>query len=128
MKTLTVNKKEYKVEYFVEASLNVECLKNILSMLYYVSLAETTQEKRQVISKMVSDIPQTTINVLYAGLLENNEGITAEDAKQVTKEYLIENKGTDKGSYYALLTELIEIMSDDGFFELVGVKKMISKK
>ena len=105
-----------------------KCLKNILSMLYYVSLAETTQEKRQVISKMVSDIPQTTINVLYAGLLEHNEGITAEDAKQVVKQYLIENKGTDKGSYYALLTELIEIMSDDGFFELVGVKKMISKK
>lgn len=127
-KILTIGGKNYTVEFSIEASLYNDCINSTISLMADTLSAETEQDVKKLVSS-IANVPQTTITLLYAGLLENHSDAIegTKDAKELVKAYLKENKGTDKGSYYALLGELLDCMRDDGFFDLIGLTEMLTQ-
>lgn len=126
-KIININKKDYKLEYSLEASLYPESTEKLLE---FISLdAENDKNKIKSIIKGMSNVPQTTLHMFYAGLLEHHgtgsdgDGtvISIEDAKTLLKQYISENKT----SFYAVMEMIIEQMGEDGFLELIGLNDMI---
>ena len=126
-KIININKKEYKLEYSLEASLYPESTEKLLE---FISLdAENDKNKIKSIIKGMSNVPQTTLHMFYAGLLEHHgtgldgDGTVTsiEDAKTLLKQYISENKT----SFYAVMEMIIEQMGEDGFLELIGLNDMI---
>ena len=76
--------------------------------------------------KSLSDIPQTTLHMFHAGLLENHN-VTLSDSKKLIAQYIREHKEDETGSFYGLMNMLLEDMEKDGFFELIGLDKMFAK-
>lgn len=132
MKTIKIGDKEYKFEFTIEASLFNECTEKTTTFMTNISEAQSKADIKQIISS-ISDIPQTTLTMFYAGLLEHHgeEGdgsvITKKDAKRLIKQYFVENKDTDNDNFYSLLELMIECMGDDGFFKRIGLEKMFAK-
>lgn len=128
MKELKIGNKVYKVEYTIEASLCNECTEKVTNLMTGFAVAETEDAKKQFIST-IADIPQTTLSMFYAGLLEHHgedadkSVCSKDDAKKLLKQYLSENKS----SFYELMEVLIEEMGEDGFFDLIGLTKMMEK-
>lgn len=126
-KIININKKEYKLEYSLEASLYPESTEKLLE---FISLdAENDKNKIKSIIKGMSNVPQTTLHMFYAGLLEHHgtgsdgDGTVTsiEDAKALLKQYISENKT----SFYAVMEMIIEQMGEDGFLDLIGLNDMI---
>lgn len=128
MKELRIGNEVYKVEYTIEASLCNECTEKVTNLMTGFAVAETEDAKKQFIST-IADIPQTTLSMFYAGLLEHHgedadkSVCNKDDAKKLLKQYLSENKS----SFYELMEVLIEEMGEDGFFDLIGLTKMMEK-
>lgn len=128
MKELKIGNKVYKIEYTIEASLCNECTEKVTNLMTGFAVAETEDAKKQFIST-IADIPQTTFSMFYAGLLEHHgedadkSVCSKDDAKKLLKQYLSENKS----SFYELMEILIEEMGNDGFFDLIGLTKMMEK-
>lgn len=128
MKELKIGNKVYKVEYTIEASLCNECTEKVTNLMTGFAVAETEDAKKQFIST-IADIPQTTLSMFFAGLLEHHgedadkSVCNKDDAKKLLKQYLSENKS----SFYELMEVLIEEMGEDGFFDLIGLTKMMEK-
>ena len=128
MKELKIGNKVYKIEYTIEASLCNECTEKVTNLMTGFAVAETEDAKKQFIST-IADIPQTTLSMFYAGLLEHHgedadkSVCSKDDAKKLLKQYLSENKS----SFYELMEVLIEEMGEDGFFDLIGLTKMMEK-
>lgn len=136
MKTITVDNKDYKLEFTFDAA---ECrdliqkMFNLRSGAYIVKNAKASDLENgnyenvatvgSIIdgtSEMAAEIPHVCIIAFYAGLLENNP-LSKEDAKALMKAYMKENKL----SFRALYDELNEIMESDGFFDLSGLTEML---
>lgn len=126
-KIININKKDYKIEYSLEASLYPESTEKLLE---FISLdAENDKNKIKSIIKGMSNVPQTTLHMFYAGLLEHHgtgldsDGTVTsiEDAKTLLKQYISENKT----SFYAVMEMIIEQMGEDGFLDLIGLNDMI---
>lgn len=120
---LKIGGEEYKVEYSFEASLYKDCVGTVMEVMTLL----TGRNDKDVILGL-SDLPSSTIKILYAGLLEHH-GIEADgkvkslaDAKRLAKQWILE-QGED-GSFYALLLKLTEQMGEDGFFKLIGLDKI----
>lgn len=128
MKELKIGNKVYKIEYTIEASLCNECTEKVTNLMTGFAVAETEDAKKQFIST-IADIPQTTLSMFFAGLLEHHGEdadrtvCNKEDAKKLLKQYLSENKS----SFYELMEVLLEEMGEDGFFDLIGLTKMMEK-
>lgn len=136
MKTITVENKEYTLEYTFEAAEHkqlVQKMFNVLSGAYLVKNGGTIKEDENAeataasvmidgVSEMVSEIPHICITAFYAGLLENNP-VSAEEAKAAMKSYMKENKI----SYRKLFEEIKQCMEDDGFFDLSGLTEMLNE-
>lgn len=128
MKELKIGNKVYKIEYTIEASLCNECTEKVTNLMTGFAVAETEDAKKQFIST-IADIPQTTLSMFFAGLLEHHgedadkSVCSKDDAKKLLKQYLSENKS----SFYELMEVLIEEMGEDGFFDLIGLTKMMEK-
>lgn len=136
MLEITVNEKDYKLEYSFDAAEHRELVQkmfNVLSGSYLVKhggFDENGKEKKEEIagamidgvSEMVADIPHICITAFYAGLLENNP-LTKEEAKALMKEYMKENKI----SFNKLFEDIKQCMEDDGFFDLSGLTEMMEK-
>ena len=134
MKTITIGGKDYTLEFSFDAAENRELVQkmfNVVSGAYLVKngkFDENGNEKREQVvgtmidgvSEMVSEIPHICITAFYAGLLENNPQ-TKEDAKNLMKSYMKENKI----SFNKLFDEIKACMEDDGFFDLSGLTEMI---
>ena len=128
MKELKIGNKLYKVEYTIEASLCNECTEKVTNLMAGFAVSETEDAKKQLIST-IADIPQTTLSMFYAGLLEHhgeeadNTIRSKEDAKKLLKQYLSESKS----SFYELMGILIEEMERDGFFDLIGLTRIVKE-
>lgn len=134
MKTITIDGKDYTLEFSFDAAENRELVQkmfNVVSGAYLVKnekFSENVNEKREQsvgamidgVSEMVSEIPHICITAFYAGLLENNPQ-TKENAKQLMKSYMKENKI----SFNKLFDEIKTCMEDDGFFDLSGLTEMM---
>ena len=121
MKEITINGKNYKLEYSIEASLYDECIEKVINLMQ--SFTENPDEGLSNIINSISNLPKVAITVFYAGLLENHsdEVRSLEDAKSLVKQYMKENADTN---FYNILTTLLECMGDDGFFKLIGLEQM----
>lgn len=142
MKRITIDKKEYIVEFSIEATLYNECTEKIMDMITNVGVAQATMESddisnedktdtaiRTVISN-TADIPQRALILFYAGLLEhhgtdNGDGSvrSKNDAKRLLTAYLRENEGK---SLYDVMNEMTEEIINDHFFEMIGVDKVMN--
>lgn len=124
MKVLEIGGKSYTVEYSIEASLYSDCTVKVIDLMS----AMDSKNPKEVIGKM-ADIPQVTITMLHAGLLENHsdEIEDEKETKALLKKYLAEHKDDEGGNFYSVLELLLECMGDDGFFKLIGLEAMFEK-
>ena len=128
MLNLTINGKEYTLEYTIEASLYSECTEKITSLLSSVAMS-TSNEDLHGLLKNMSNIPQTTLTMFYAGLLENHsdEVESINDAKALIKQLMKENKEDENlSSFYGIMLKIVDCMADDGFFEQTGLTKLLN--
>lgn len=135
MKTININGNEYKLEYSFAAAehkATVQKMFNVVSGAYLVKDAafdtEENESKKNTVatmingvSEMVADIPHVVKTAFYSGLLENHPNITEDEAYQLMKQYMKENKI----SFNKLFENIKECMEDDGFFDLSGLKEML---
>ena len=126
------NGKEYKVEFSFGAA---ECESIVQKMFAVVSgaylMTETDKNVAQAtfdgLTNMVSDIPKICITAIYAGCIDNNP-VTMDEAKELTRAYITEKRKTDKKyGYKNLFEEIKKAMEDDDFFELSGITAMIDE-
>lgn len=120
MKLITIGGKEYKFEFSIEASLYNECTEKVAGLFINLEEAENT---RQVVTS-ISDVPHTALIMFYAGLLEyhSDEIKSIDDAKALIKVYFKEDK---EQNFYSVLNQMVDCMSDDGFFKQIGLTQMI---
>lgn len=126
----TIGGKDYTFEFSIEASMYNECTENVMELFSTLSEAQTREEVKEVI-KGISNIPKVAVTMFYAGLMEHH-GVDGDrtvlsigDAKRLVKQYCLEHKEDDKGDFYTIMEEMMGCMSDDGFFELMGLAKMM---
>ena len=132
MMIINVNGKEYKVEFSFGAA---ECESIVQRMFRMVNgsylFANTAKNVAQAsfggLTSMVADTPQTCITAIYAGCLDNNP-VTMEEAKNLTRAYITEKRKTNKKyGYRELFEEIKKAMEDDNFFELSGINAMVEE-
>lgn len=127
MKTLSINGKEYTLEYSFSAAEHkgtVQKMFNVLSGAYLVKANNGNVADTMIdgVSEMVADVPHIVKTAFYSGLLENHK-VTEEEAYELMKAYMKENKI----SYNGLFEDIKECMEDDGFFDLSGLTEMLMK-
>lgn len=133
MKTITINNKEYTLEYTFKAAEHkdtVQKMFNIASGAYIVKQAQAIGDDLTKVasamidgtSEMVADIPNIVKTCFYSGLLENHK-VTEEESYELMKSYMRENKINFK----KLFDDIKTCMEDDGFFELSGLMDMIQE-
>ena len=134
---LEINGKEYKLEFTIEASLYKDCTEKVAGFMSNVASAEDEEDKKkdnkskikELISTM-SDIPQTTLTMFYAGLLEHHgeDGdqtvMSLHDAKKLIKQYFKEHENDETGNFYGVMQILLEQMAEDGFFKQIGLEQI----
>jgi hypothetical protein len=131
MLEIKVNDKEYKLEYTFRAAEDkstVQNMFNVLSGSYLIKQVNNAKTENDVAmamingtSERVADIPSIVKNAFYSGLLENHEEITKEEAYEIMKAYMKENKI----NFRKLFDDIKTCMEDDGFFELSGLIAML---
>lgn len=128
-KVINIGNVDYTFEFTMEASLYNECTERITGLMLAIEDAEDRKDIKAILTG-ISDIPQVALTMFYAGLLEHhgvdgdNTITTKSDAKQLIKQFITEHKDDDLGSFYGIMNEMIAIMGDDGFFDLIGLTKM----
>lgn len=128
---LNIGKKDYNIEFNIEASLNAECVDQITEFMCGLGRAESKNPIQAVLDS-VKDKPKTVLAMFYAGLLEHHgeDGdstvLSKADAKKLLKQYFAEHKEDGAGNYYALYTLLLGQMEDDGFFVLIGLEQTMN--
>lgn len=132
MLNLTIGGKDYHIEYTIEASLYNECTEKVTGLMASLGNASNTNEIKEMLSS-IADIPQTVLTMFYAGLLEHHgeEGdrtiLSKKDAKNLIRQYLLEHKDDDTGNFYGVMELLVEQMGNDGFFELIGLNRLMTQ-
>ena len=130
MKRITIDGKEYTFEFSIEASMYSECTENVMELFRTIGEAQSQENARELI-KSISNISTVAVTMFYAGLMEHHgvEGdktvLSLSDAKKLIKKYLNEHKDDEKGSLYSVMEEMMEVMADDGFFEVIGLARMM---
>lgn len=105
MKKISINEKEYVLEYSFEAVEHQSVLQELFDAMFGSHMLCD-------VSVLISDVPHIVKYAFYAGLMENQE-ISEEEAYQLMKRYLKENKC----SFNQLLEVITQCMEDDGFFQ-----------
>lgn len=133
MLNLKIGEKDYTLEYsFMAAEHNetVQKMFNVVSGAYLIRKANITGENKEDIAnamlegtgEMVADIPHIVKTAFYSGLLENHN-VSQEDAYNLMKQYMKENKI----SFKKLFDDIKTCMEDDGFFDLSGLAEMMEE-
>ena len=136
---ITVNGKEYILEYTFEAAECHECIDaamDIFGSMMTAKIDSKHSEEMQVRDFLMSlsDLPRMAMDMFYAGLLENHgtgpdgDGtITSRaDARCLYKQFCKENPEDERAtSYYALCTSIAEQMEKDGFFKRTGMEDIL---
>lgn len=131
-KTIMINGQEYKLEYSIEASLYADCISNLTGLLSDIGIAENNKDIKSMLCGM-ANIPQTTLVLFYAGLMEyhgthaDGDGRVPDiqTAKKLISQYIREHSNNDDGNFYSIMEMCINQMAEDGFFKLVGLDKMM---
>lgn len=129
---LKVGDKEYHIVYTIEASLYSECTERVMMFMQKMFDGSNNKDIHDIISSM-SNLPDTTLTMLYAGLLEyhgiegDNTVPTKNDAKKLLKEYFKEHQEDGTGNFYDLMTMLLTQMGEDGFFRQIGLEQMMEQ-
>ena len=130
---LEINGKEYKLEFTIEASLYKDCTEKVTGFMSNVASAEDGEDNKGKIKDLIStmsDIPQTTLTMFYAGLMEHHgeDGdqtvMSLHDAKKLIKQYFKEHKEDETGNFYGVMQILLEQMGEDGFFKQIGLEQI----
>lgn len=131
MKRITINKKEYTLEFTIEASLYDECTKSVMDQFVKSGMVSSaakdgdTDSAIENVLDTIASLPQRTLTLFHAGLLEHHgpEGDGSvqgrADAKSILAAYLKESKK----SYRDVFADMMEIMADDSFFDLIGLNQ-----
>ena len=128
---IKVGREEYTIEFTFEASLYGECTEKVIAFMSAIPENGTADEIKNFITSL-SDIPSTTLTMFYAGLLEHHGedgdgSVTSKkDAKSILKLYMEENKDNEDGTFYAVMEKMIAQMGEDGFFDRIGLTKILS--
>lgn len=129
-KVITIGGEEYRLEYSIEASLYADCVSKLMSLMTDVETAGQEENIKKLFSG-VSNIPDTTLSMFYAGLLEahglegDNKVPNIQAAKKLLAQYLKEHKDDETGNFYGVMEMCIGQMGEDGFFNLVGLDSMM---
>lgn len=135
---ITIENKEYQIEYTFEASMCSECTQKVIELM--TNLASNTEEgateedRRKAASEMIANltnVPEITLTMFYAGLLEHH-GIDGDGtvpdkraAKILLKKYLNEHKEDGSGNAFDVMNLLMEQMGKDDFFRQIGLTQMM---
>lgn len=129
-KAIKIGEKEYHLEYSIEASLYADCISSLTGLMADMESAENDKDIKKMLSGM-SNIPQTSLTLFYAGLLEEHGTQTGDGtvpdlsaAKRLIAQYMKEHKDDDTGNFYGVMQICIEQMNEDGFFNLLGLNAM----
>ena len=135
MKRITINNKEYTIEYSIEASLYDDCTKSVMDIFvkagmseHYAKHGDAQAAMDEIIGTMTS-LPQRVITLFYAGLLEHHGACgdhsikSKADAKEILKMYIKESGK----SFSAVNDELMECIAEDNFFDLIGLNEMFKR-
>ena len=135
MKRITIDKKEYKFEFTIEASLYDDCTKSIMDLFVTGGMVSNAAENNDIdgakeyFINSIADIPKIALTLFYAGLLEHHgsEGDgsikSISDAKRLFAKY---HEETGK-SYRDVLGEMMEQMAEDNFFDLIGLNQVANE-
>lgn len=151
-KILSINGKDYKLEYTIEAALykdGVDRLIDFLSGTLGVQSEEklteglSDEDKNKVRVQLVknlksetTNLPNTALTLFYAGLLEyhgedgDKSVQSLKDAKHLVKQLFMEPE-TTVSDFAELLAVCMEQMGEDGFFKRTGLEtlaKQVSKE
>lgn len=126
MKIITINAKEYTLEYTMEASLYKEGIEELTR--YMMKMDSNMVESPELIISSIADLPHTVLTMFYAGLLEyhSDEIKTEKHAKNLLKEYFAEHKEDETGNFYGMMGIIFDCMRDDGFFNQLGLTQMLT--
>ena len=126
MKIITINSKEYTIEYTMEASLYKEGIEELTR--YMMRMDPSMLESPETIISSIADLPHTVLTMFYAGLLEyhSDEIKTEKHAKNLLKEYFAEHKEDETGNFYGMMGIIFDCMRDDGFFNQLGLTQMLA--
>lgn len=132
MKKLTINNKEYTLEFTIEASLYNDCTKSVMDMFIKGGMAQGAAESNDVDNAVdtligtIANLPQTALTLFYAALLEHHSDSVQSrdgDAKKLLATYLKENNK----SFRDVFEEMTELMAEDNFFDLIGLTQIASE-
>lgn len=122
---LTVNGKDYQLEYTIEASMYSDCTKRLLDFMADAFLGGNNTK---TLITAAAEIPDIVLTTFYAGLLEHH-GVYGDgsvkgllDAKALLKQYFKENPDA---TYVTMLTLLMDQMGTDGFFQRIGLEELM---
>ena len=127
-KIITIDGKDYKMEYSIEASLYSDCAESIITLMDGMSANKETSE----VVHNVLNIPDVALTLFYAGLIEHHgtdgDGSVESkaDAKRLIRKYLAEHKDEDGADFWGILNMCIDQMAEDGFFKLIGLETMLN--
>lgn len=133
-KMITIDGQDYKLEYSIEASLYADCVSSIMRLTNNMESAEKEADIEKMLSG-VSNIPQTSLTLFYAGLMEahgdhpDGDGKVPDiqTAKRLITKYIREHQEDGLGNFYSIMEICIEQMQEDDFFKLVGIEAMTTE-
>ena len=131
-KIVKINNQDYKLEYSIEASLYADCISNLTILLADIGTAENNKDVKGMLKGM-SNVPQTTLIMFYAGLMEHHGSHPSGDgkvpdisaAKSLISKYIREHAEDGEGNFYSVMEMCINQMAEDGFFRLIGLDKIM---
>lgn len=131
-KLLSINGKDYKLEYTIEASLYDKCVESTAGLLAKFGGAAQEKDTMAMING-IANIPQTALTVFYAGLLEahgthpDGDGRVPdiETAKKLLASLLREHKDDELGDFYGVFEMCLSQMEEDGFLKLTGLETVM---
>ena len=99
-----------------------------------IQIAGDSKDIKRIVSEL-SNIPQTTLTIFYAGLMEHHgvhpdgDGSVPDiqTAKHLIAQYLKEHSEDDTGNFFGIMQMCIEQMGEDGFFKLTGLEGMMNQ-
>lgn len=128
MKTITVDGKEYKLEFDFAAAEVGELVQKMFEMKSGLYIARSAQAGNNVgvaildgTGEMLATVPRICILAIYAGCLEHNP-ISMDEAKTLLKKYMKQEKKSFKDVYNEIIHPCME---DDGFFMTSGIDKAV---
>lgn len=135
MKRITINNKEYTLEYSIEASLYDECTKTVMDTFVKASMSAGYVKDGDAMAAIsgvvesIANLPQKVVTLFYAGLLEHhgNSGDHSVKSRAEAKNILVMYLKESGKSFVDVNNELLECIGEDNFFDLTGLS-MIGKK